>query len=372
MRVERPLPWPVRGTSLLSSVEMMTPISGTCAETPAAAEHGLAAETIGSIAGLERLKPEWADLWARIPTATPFQSPAWLLPWWRHLGGGELLSVAVRRSGRLVGLAPMFVYVDAGVRKLLPIGIGISDHHDVLLDPAVEAAAATALFACLRRERGRWHICEFEELRPAARLLALRSPPGWSDVARENGHCPVLPLREGAAEIRDCIPRGKFDNVRLARSRARRRGAVALERATPATVGELLEALIHLHGALWASRGEAGVLTDPRVRNFHREAAPALLAAGVLRLYALRIGGQIVGVYYGFLHRGRAYAYLTGVDPAYSFESPGTVLFAHAIEEAMREGAGEFDWLRGREPYKYAWGAKDRPNVRRRFRLNDA
>jgi hypothetical protein len=41
---------------------------------------------------------------------------------------------------------------------------------------------------------------------------------------------------------------------------------------------------------------------------------------------------------------------------------------AHAIEQALREGAREFHFLRGQEAYKYGWGAVDRWNQRRSFR----
>ena len=226
-----------------------------------------------------------------------------------------------------------------------------------------------AVFARLRQERHRWDVIAFEELNPDARLLALPCPPGWLDDVADEGSCTVLTLPEGTARIEGAIPRSKLYDLRLARNRSRRRGTVSLERAT-ASAGELLEALLRLHRARWARRGEpGGVLASPQVQDFHREAAPALLAAGLLRMYALRIDGRIVGSYYGFLHRARAYAYLMGFNPAYAFESPGTTILAHAIAEAMREGARNFDMLRGHEPYKYAWGAVDRPNRRRCFRL---
>ncbi|MEA2781511.1 MAG: hypothetical protein QOK29_3055, partial [Rhodospirillaceae bacterium] len=193
------------------------------------------------------------------------------------------------------------------------------------------------------------------------------------DDVDDQGSCMVLTLPEGTGRIEDCVRRSKLYDVRRARDRARRRGTVSLERADAATIGEQFEALLRLHGVRWASRGEpGGVLASAKLRDFHRQAAPAMLATGVLRLYALRIDGQTIGSYYGFLHRTRAYAYLTGFDPAYGFESPGTIILAHAIEEAMREGAREFHMLRGREPYKYAWGATDRPNRRRCFRLANA
>jgi len=318
---------------------------------------------------LVALAPEWMALWRRVPTATPFQTPAWLLAWWQHLGGGELAVIAARdEQGRLVGLAPLFVHVDGSTRRLVPIGIGISDYHDFLLDPLKEHAAMAALFERLRQERHRWDVIVVEELNPEARLLVHPCPSGWSDDVTDQGSCLILSLPTGTTLIQDAIPHGKLRDLRQAGHRARRRGTVTLERATSAE--EPLEALLRLHGARWARRGEpGGVLASPQVQAFHREAAPALLAAGILRMYVLRIDGRIIGCHYGFHHRARAYAYLTGFDPDHAFESPGTLLLGHAIAEAMREGARLFDMLRGSEPHKYSWGAVAQPNQRRRLRL---
>src|SRR5690349_3566891 len=53
---------------------------------------------------LSAIVPEWWGLFSRSPDATPFQSPAWLLPWWECFGRGKPLVVAVREHGRMVGL----------------------------------------------------------------------------------------------------------------------------------------------------------------------------------------------------------------------------------------------------------------------------
>jgi CelD/BcsL family acetyltransferase involved in cellulose biosynthesis len=141
-----------------------------------------------------------------------------------------------------------------------------------------------------------------------------------------------------------------------------------VEEGTGETLPAILDQLFRLHRMRWESRGEGGVLADGTVQDFHREAVPRLMQAGLLRLYLLHIGPEPVGAYYGFLHGGRAYGYLTGFDPNYSFESPGLMLWAHAIDRAVAEGAREFHFLRGPEAYKYAWGAVDRWNMRRTFR----
>ncbi|MEA2782769.1 MAG: hypothetical protein QOK29_4313, partial [Rhodospirillaceae bacterium] len=178
-------------------------------------QPALSGTVLGSADELEALAPAWAELWARVPAATPFQAPAWLLQWWRTLGGGDLIVVAVRDDQDcLVGLAPLFIYVDGPVRRLMPIGIGISDYLDILLDPTMEDAAAAALFARLRQERHRWDEMAFEELNPDARLLAAPCPPGWVDDVDDQGSCMVLTLPEGTGRIEDCVRRSKLYDVR--------------------------------------------------------------------------------------------------------------------------------------------------------------
>src|SRR3954465_2286394 len=61
----------------------------------------LTTETVQTVEHLVRLLPQWWALWDRCPSATPFQSPAWLPPWWRVFQPGELLIVTVRQDDRL-------------------------------------------------------------------------------------------------------------------------------------------------------------------------------------------------------------------------------------------------------------------------------
>ena len=80
------------------------------------------------------------------------------------------------------------------------------------------------------------------------------------------------------------------------------------------------------------------------------------------------MAGRIIAALYGFHHATRTYYYLGGFDPEFKQYSPGTILIAHAIAEAIREGATEFDFLRGREDYKYRWRAVDRIIYRKRIK----
>ena len=110
-----------------------------------------------------------------------------------------------------------------------------------------------------------------------------------------------------------------------------------------------------------------GVLADEVVQSFHRDVARRMLGAGALRLYALEIDGRIVAVFYGFADRTTVYYYLSGYDPTLAKAGAGNLIVAHAIDEAVRVGARAFDFLRGAEDYKHAWGAVDRINRRRQL-----
>lgn len=307
--------------------------------------------------GLVRLLPEWWGLWERAEHATPFQSPAWLLPWWQSFHPGDLFVVAVRRHDELVALAPLYREVGSE-RRLLPIGIAASDYLDVLIDPAFrEEAGATLVETVARYAEEFWDSWHMEELPEGAEARLLPVPDGFQAKLTAQSACPIIDLAE--------VDPRPARRVAKAWARARRRGEVRVATDDATSAGRHLEVLIRLHGRRWAERGEPGVLADPSVQAFHRAATPHLHAAGLLRASVIEIDGQPVGAYRGLVHRGRAYGYLSGFDPAYAFESPGTILLDHAIREAIREGCHEFDLLRGQEPYKYAWGAKDRWTSRR-------
>jgi CelD/BcsL family acetyltransferase involved in cellulose biosynthesis len=130
----------------------------------------------------------------------------------------------------------------------------------------------------------------------------------------------------------------------------------------------LLGALERLHQDRWRAKSLAGALTHERDRSFHRQVAGLFLKSQILKLYALRVRERIVAVLYAFRHSKRTYFYLSGFDPEYGCLSVGSVLLCHAIEQALRDECHVFDFLRGQEPYKYRWGARDQATFTRIIR----
>lgn len=317
---------------------------------------------------LTRLAPEWSDLWERCPWATPFQSPEWLLPWWRHLfKGGEQWVLALRCSGRLAGLAPLFIHGHSerpDLRQVSIIGAGITDYLDFLFEPEIACEGVRTILQYLAEQRSRWDVCDFQELRAGSPLLRAELPAGIHGERLSCGICPVLVLPRTPEEFYAKLDAKLRTDVRRARNKLERSGELQFETARLEATEEASEALFRLHQARWQTRDEPGMLASHDRQSFHRDVITNFARRDWLRLYALRYKGSIVAVFYGFLTRGRAYAYLSGFQPELARLSPGTVLLSLAIEEAIREHASEFDFLRKTEEFKHLWGAQDRANGR--------
>ena len=139
---------------------------------------------------------------------------------------------------------------------------------------------------------------------------------------------------------------------------------LAFDVATMDTIEPALEEFFALHAARWRRRFQPGALYSRRILDFHRSVGPSLLKRGYVALHRMRLNGRTVAALYTFPYGGRTFYYLGGFDPELARYSPGTVLNARAIRHALETGCTEFDFLRGREGYKYRWPVEERENGR--------
>ncbi len=315
------------------------------------------AALISDDAGFRALLPEWDALWHRAGSP-PFQSPAWQVPWWDAFGTGQPRVATLRAGGALAGMLPLYVLDEGAERKLLPIGVGLSDYCDALLDPALPAFAIDVLLRTALAGADAVTSCALPDLPPDSALRRAACPPAWREAAMPQTPCPVLTL--GGA-----LPAGMVRNIRQSRHRAERRGGWSATVAAAEQAPAAWQCLVGMHQRRWAASGAGGVLSDPAVQAFHAAAIPALSASGILRLHVLHIGSRVAAIYHTMAAPGRLLFYLSGFEAAEAAASPGTLLLGHIVEQAVRDGTRELHFLRGGESYKYAWGAQDRMNVGR-------
>jgi CelD/BcsL family acetyltransferase involved in cellulose biosynthesis len=322
----------------------------------------LTVRRLRSTADLAAIRSEWQSLWIRSPDATPFQSPEWLIPWWQAYGNGRLLCWAIRSCGELVALVPFYMYGKAPHRRVFLLGTGNSDYLDLLCEAGQTLPVVLAIFRLLDTHGDAWDSCEFQQMPPGSALLTrVPEEPLRSEIIQQE-ICPVLDLSVPAGNG-PAAPGEIWRKVAYYRRRAARQGRVESAIAGAADFEEIFAALIDLHRKRLNAKELRSSFDAPRDEAFQRAAARQFLQSGMLRLHVLRIDGRIIAVLYAFHAHRRTYFYLSGLDSEFAGLSPGTLIVAAAIEHARREGAIAFDFMRGREPYKYRWGAVDRPNA---------
>jgi CelD/BcsL family acetyltransferase involved in cellulose biosynthesis len=325
-------------------------------------------QILRSTAELERFTPAWRALWKSDPHATPFQHPAWLIPWWRQFGQPEpasaefqpaLRAVVLSRGPEPIGLLPLYIYPEphTGERKLLPLGVGTTDYLDGVFHPECTAGDIRDALDLLAEDTG-WDVLDVLQLRAGSRLAEVIAgiPEAEHFEAAPCWRTPAVRLSELPAKLRR--------HVMYYRNRAARSGELSLEFANAATLPAMFDDLVRLHTERWQQSGEPGIFADPRMIAWHREALPRLEAARLLRFCALRRNGETLALACGLgdpviraeQGAGRAeYVYITAYSVDHADLRPGTILLALAMEEAVNEGIATIDMLRGDEDYKRLW-----------------
>ena len=323
---------------------------------------GLVLEIVSNLDRLCEIEAEWTALLGRCPDATVFQTPEWLVPWWRHSGSGSMWVLAYRDSGDLVGLAPLFVHDWMGRLQVTLIGTGVSDYLDLVAAPEWAERCACATLDFLRARRSQWEVCDWQDLRGESPLIRAAAAAGFLVRTAECLPCTVLPLPESEEFYWASLPHGMRRNIRRYGDRLRSEHRVIFETATEDRSGELLEQLIRIHSARWEARGERGMLRGNE--PFLRAVTPFLADAGMLRIHSLSVDGKAAGLIYQLRYRESASGYLSGFSVEMERYSPGTLLLDYALRRAIREGSSVWDFLRGREQYKFQWGAQELPKYR--------
>jgi CelD/BcsL family acetyltransferase involved in cellulose biosynthesis len=321
-------------------------------------------------AELQFIEPAWTELWRSDPQATPFQNPAWLLPWWRQFGQPDLRTIAISRHGALIGLLPFYIYRDpqTATRQLLLIGAGTSDYLDGIFAPACTPEHVAQALHLLQQDES-WDIGYITQLRPASKLLQALAPTLSPTPAQSCSRMPAVPIAGLPQKIRR--------NAMYCRNRALRSGPLELTVADESNCLAFFADFHRIHNERWQARGEAGVLDDPRVVAWHRESIPLLARQGILHFSALHHNGETIATMYALIdppgHADRTlYIYLPALSPRHAKMSPGTLLLAYAIEHVANHGVQTIDMLRGDEPYKQLWHTEKTPTCAIELRRSSA
>jgi CelD/BcsL family acetyltransferase involved in cellulose biosynthesis len=345
----------------------------------------------------------WDGLAATTPWATPFSSWGFQRAWWDAYGlsAHEQTLLIEDEAGTPVAIAPLMHRHEveptdaathtrmrqegaAELTRIAPtakaIFFGASYHADyatILAAPDDLPGVADAVVAHLAARAAPddahpapWDVVDLRRLRcadPAGDALAAafgrrEIDEGWRLNVEREDVCPVLTLALGTDFESYLGTLGKKERHEI-RRKIRRAEAVGEIRLTESAdpLAEL-ETFIDLHQKRWGADGLfADTAGGDASRVFFRRLFEENGPDGPIRLTFLTVGDRRIasGIHFrtadGFLY------YNAGVDPDARELSPGVLMVAAYVQQAIAEGCRRVDFLRGNEPYKYEWGAVDEP-----------
>jgi CelD/BcsL family acetyltransferase involved in cellulose biosynthesis len=339
--------------------------------------------------------PALADAWDRLaeksPTATIFQSHAWLSLWWKHFSrrSDRLMIMLFYQNDSLVGAAPFFLRTIrfAGIaaqRQLRLLGSGEvfantfglflddgpSDYLDILALPgqasrviaALETAICSGTVSCDRIE-----MLNIPETSP---LRSLFTDPaathGFARTSTEADICPYLPTpasKEGY--LRDLSPNIRRKFSQLSRALTTDKLFRLRSASTRAEAIDILDYLIALHQRRWNRLGYPGLFAKPHFTEFFHDFCGRLFDLGQLWCKVVEDSTSVFGARIAFRSNASYYDYLSGFDDRSPMAKhrPGFALVADMLDEAIANNSREINFLRGNESYKFEFTSAVRRNV---------
>ena len=293
---------------------------------------------------------EWHALAARAG-AGPFARPDWMRAWWAAFGGpGPMRLLTVRDRGALRALIPL-AFRRGSVRY------PANDHTpfvSILADGIrPRAVAADGL---MRLNALDIRVPELRSDGDSLReLTAAAGRHGYRIHVRPAAAAPYLDL-DGIADPLACLSAKRAKDLRRLRRRLAEAGDLRVRVHTRSDgLGAKLDEAFATEALQWKGAAGTAIRSSAVLDGFYRRVAVDAARRGSLRLVYLELDGRVVSFGLGLRIGGVSYALKAGFDPRFARYSPGHLLIAEELRQALVDGGGRFEFLGNSEPYKLAW-----------------
>jgi CelD/BcsL family acetyltransferase involved in cellulose biosynthesis len=308
-------------------------------------------DVLPSLAGLDETR--WNGLLDRSRLPAVFQTWQWQTEWNQAFAIDQPRQIltATSTDGALVGILPL--YEDAPGRLRILGGADISDYLDVIAEAGREEEVWQTLLHHRAGQPVEWDLHGIRAASPTAALLpALAGGAALTARVERQDRCPVLALPGTWDEYLARLSGKDRHELRRKMRRLERElpGATARSHGEVAGWNEAMTRFLTLHRL--SKVGKARFM-DEQMERFFRRALTAFAERGAARLWFLDTSWGPIAAFVTIQWDGTVGLYNSGFAPERATLSPGVVLLARVIRDAIERRCTKFDFLRGEERYKY-------------------
>lgn len=297
-----------------------------------------------------------------------FCSPIWQLNWWECFGMKQIpVCIQVYDNNKLIGLAPLRIYKTQELPGFPVRALGFlgrdtvaGDFLDFICQDNFKARMADIVLQEIYKIKKQWDIAIFGELiKDSLTYFALqdnREKMAFAIRYQEPHMCPYIKLPETFDSYLSSLSRSMRTQILYLKRRLQKDyDAVIAVNDEVYSLNEVVDSLFILHKKRWQEQGRYSNLFKPEFKKFITKLCLDLHQRNNLKIYHIIVNKKIIAVNLVFLWEQSAIYYNGGWDPEFSKWSPGSILVAKGIEDAILSGKKYYEFLRGDEAYKSRW-----------------
>jgi len=328
-------------------------------------------KTITSEEEFRSLESDWTRLHCSAK-GTIFQTFSWCWNWWKVYGkrGAGLHIVTSRIDGRLSAILPLYLEnirgIGVSLGRLRMIGVYETyGEYKILAGSESSAESVRAIAGELTRQLATpgFDILSLFRFPPDSEpmvelICQLRGSGLRSRYVAQVIKRVMMDLPDSWEAYLAMLSSNERESIRRKTKNLLKTGAEieVIENPDPAAFADY----VRLHSDSWRPRGVKGYFSSGEFTTFLGNVTLDLMPGGYARLYFLKKDGKRIAAVHAFFMHDQCCFYLSGLDRTHELlhMSPGKVLLAHVIHDAIDRGYRIFDFQGGDEDYKFQLGGK--------------
>lgn len=321
--------------------------------------EAILAKSVLSNSDIFALKDEWIKLEKECPNSVLFQSFAWCANYLEFVAGNSAINplvVTLRQGGELIGLLPLSIQNNNGLKLITGLTEPYQQYTEILLSNKVDADdVAIILLQELKKSKvDYFHSGQVRLGSALAKILDKKAKRvGEQDAA------PFVRLTDWPDfdSYFKSVKAKTRKNMRNARNRLSREAEISHQSGTTgALLGTVIDRTYEGREA-WLER--LGI-TSRAFRNsdfkgfLDRFKNTKITNVNVLAM-SLKHGDAPMSDQWGFVYRGRYYAFMATWHEDYEAQSPGKLHLAEVVETCYEQGIDVADFMIPASSYKFTW-----------------
>jgi len=307
------------------------------------------------------LEEEWNSFLNASHTDCVFLTHEWFSSWWECLSGNNSLEILLFKDdqSQIIGIAPLMT---DGKSLCFMASLEVTDYCDFLFLPEKKEEFFKGLLHYFKKNcLDRTHL-EFINIPASSPTCALipemASNYGFSHSLRETEVTPVLSVPSTYEDYMNALKRKNRHELRRKLKHIERLDGIKIKKITETRhILPAIESFISLHKKSSPEKQE--FWTTERMPDFFKNVVHRCSKKGWVEMNVLFFEDSLISALLNFLYGNDVLFYNVAYDMDYAAFSPGFYLFHASIVEAISRGRSNIDFLRGREKYKYDFGAKE-------------